>query len=370
MPPEIFISYASPDKGVADDLCQALEAAGLTCWIAPRNIEPSSNWSSSIMQGIAECHVVALILSAHSNESVHVEREVLYAVERGRIIIPVRIEAITPTGSLGYSLVGVQWFNAAQAPFSQHFAPLVAQMRLLLQHAAANSQARSQQLRDIHFQCGRCGQHLVADATGAGESIHCSHCHQAIIIPQSKEHPAGEQRPAAEKSKPTVSEAQLLSPAAVARIESCLTTAIGPIGPVVVRKAMAMTASLAAFRTELLASIPVADDQRTFLHCCGPLLPAAATEGAPLAKLPSAPTPPPASVPASPVFAPAAIADLKVTLATFVGPLAKVLVNRATARATSIPELLDLLATELNSPADRERFLQAVKAGWCQLHRK
>lgn len=32
---DVFISYSSKDSGVAFDVCAMLEAAGLTCWIAP-----------------------------------------------------------------------------------------------------------------------------------------------------------------------------------------------------------------------------------------------------------------------------------------------------------------------------------------------
>ena len=35
---DVFISYSSKDSGVAFDVCAMLEAAGLTCWIAPRNV--------------------------------------------------------------------------------------------------------------------------------------------------------------------------------------------------------------------------------------------------------------------------------------------------------------------------------------------
>jgi TIR domain len=38
-----FISYASQDKPVADAVCQALERAGMACWIAPRNVVPGES---------------------------------------------------------------------------------------------------------------------------------------------------------------------------------------------------------------------------------------------------------------------------------------------------------------------------------------
>lgn len=37
---DVFISYASSDKPVADAVCAALEQRGIRCWIAPRDILP------------------------------------------------------------------------------------------------------------------------------------------------------------------------------------------------------------------------------------------------------------------------------------------------------------------------------------------
>jgi hypothetical protein len=37
---DIFISYSSIDKEVADKVCSILEENGISCWMAPRNITP------------------------------------------------------------------------------------------------------------------------------------------------------------------------------------------------------------------------------------------------------------------------------------------------------------------------------------------
>ena len=40
--PTVFISYASLDSVIAESVCEALEKAGVTCWIAPRDVVPGS----------------------------------------------------------------------------------------------------------------------------------------------------------------------------------------------------------------------------------------------------------------------------------------------------------------------------------------
>jgi hypothetical protein len=38
----VFLSYASPDAALAHKVCAALEAAGILCWIAPRDVVPGT----------------------------------------------------------------------------------------------------------------------------------------------------------------------------------------------------------------------------------------------------------------------------------------------------------------------------------------
>ena len=54
-----------------------------------------------------------------------------------------------------------------------------------------------------------------------------------------------------------------------------------------------------------------------------------------------------------------AIRRIEKELATHIGPLAKVLVKRALASATTLDELYSALATNLSNPADRKAFLAA-----------
>jgi TIR domain len=41
---DVFISYSSKDKTIADAVLAKLEERGLRCWIASRDIIPGSNW--------------------------------------------------------------------------------------------------------------------------------------------------------------------------------------------------------------------------------------------------------------------------------------------------------------------------------------
>src|SRR5687767_10675702 len=109
MPHDVFISYSSKDKPTADAACARLEAEGVRCWIAPRDIMPSADWSGAIVDAIGAGRVMVLIFSGHANASEQVKRELELAVDRGLAILPFRIEAVEPAGAMEYFLGTPHW---------------------------------------------------------------------------------------------------------------------------------------------------------------------------------------------------------------------------------------------------------------------
>ena len=84
---DVFISYSSKDERIANEMCTAFEKEGLSCWIAPRNIQVGKEYGGEIIKGIEGCKVFFLCLSKDANESQHVLREVERAVNRKLPII-------------------------------------------------------------------------------------------------------------------------------------------------------------------------------------------------------------------------------------------------------------------------------------------
>ena len=91
---DVFISYAQQDKPIADAVCSRLEARHIRCWIAPRDVSPAKEFPAAIIEGIDGSGVMVLIFSSHANNSPHVIRELTNAVNKGRIIVPFRIEDV------------------------------------------------------------------------------------------------------------------------------------------------------------------------------------------------------------------------------------------------------------------------------------
>lgn len=137
---EVFISYCSEDKAVADAVCAGLEAGKARCWIAPRDVAPGEKWAGSIIRGITESKVMVVIFSAHTNHSRHVMNEIERAVSHGVTIIPFRIEAVAPSEDLELFISSCHWLDALTPPLEDKIGDLLRAVRRVLgtqDHAGA-----------------------------------------------------------------------------------------------------------------------------------------------------------------------------------------------------------------------------------------
>jgi hypothetical protein len=117
---DVFISYSAHDKPAADAVCVKLESRGIRCWTAPRDIRPGMSWGSAIVEAIDGARVMLLLFSSHANGSPQISREVERAVHKEIIVLPVRVEDVSPTGDFAYFLSTPHWLDAITPPFDQH----------------------------------------------------------------------------------------------------------------------------------------------------------------------------------------------------------------------------------------------------------
>jgi tetratricopeptide (TPR) repeat protein len=129
---EVFISYSHQDKPTADAICNALESKNVKCWIAPRDILPGVNYQESIVDAIDASLIMILVFSSFSNESPHVIRELTRAVGKRVIIIPFKIEEISPSKSIEYLISVPHWLDAMTPPLERHIEELGNTVRILL----------------------------------------------------------------------------------------------------------------------------------------------------------------------------------------------------------------------------------------------
>ncbi len=144
MSKDVFISYASQDAATAMAVCTGLESRRLRCWIAPRDIQPGQPWGASIVRALDDCPVMVLVLTARSNASRHVVREVERADGKRARIVTFRVEAVVMDPSLEYFLSADHWFDAVDGRL-QHHLPALADTVQTLRGLARPAQAAAPQ---------------------------------------------------------------------------------------------------------------------------------------------------------------------------------------------------------------------------------
>ena len=93
-----------------------LEAEGISCWIAPRNVTGGQSYGREILEAIFNADVTLFIFSGNSNHSRHVENEIDNAFNAGKVIIPFKIEDTKISLELQYYLNKTHWIDGLPQP--------------------------------------------------------------------------------------------------------------------------------------------------------------------------------------------------------------------------------------------------------------
>lgn len=127
---DVFISYEHQSKSIADNICAYLEAKGVRCWYAPRDVV--GPYADAIVKAIEECKVFVLILNHNSSESVHVLNEVEMAYKRimdGNLtLVPFKVDDGTLSKSMEYYVKRLHWIDAVSASLEQAIDQLYRQL--------------------------------------------------------------------------------------------------------------------------------------------------------------------------------------------------------------------------------------------------
>ncbi|MGA7793519.1 MAG: DUF4185 domain-containing protein [Candidatus Acidiferrales bacterium] len=140
---DVFVSYASGDKTVADAVCATLESHGIRVWIAPRDVLPGIHYGEAIIDAIHECRIMVLVFSSKANLSGHIPKEIERAVSLGITVMPLRIEDVAPAKSLDYFIGSVHWLDALTPPLEVHLQRLAANVQTLLSRGDARTEVHA-----------------------------------------------------------------------------------------------------------------------------------------------------------------------------------------------------------------------------------
>lgn len=122
---DLFISYATDNKKIADYIVEKIEKKGYKCFIAPRNIRTGSDYAVEIINGISNSTAVLLVFSSKSDKSHYVLREINSAVSRNKPIIPLRIEDFLPSEAMEFYLGPTHWLDAFPEVLDIHLDKIV-----------------------------------------------------------------------------------------------------------------------------------------------------------------------------------------------------------------------------------------------------
>ena len=86
---------------------------------------PRAERAEFIPAAIEQAGAFVLIFSSSANTSEYISRELDHAVTKRKPIIPVRLENIQPSGSVGFYVATSQWLDAFPPPIEPHLANLI-----------------------------------------------------------------------------------------------------------------------------------------------------------------------------------------------------------------------------------------------------
>ena len=88
---DIFISYSREDSDIVNIFVSRLADAGYNVWIDREEIHPSDRLEKRIAEAIRNSAIVLFFSSFNSNDSVFVLREICYAIDKEKTIIPIQM---------------------------------------------------------------------------------------------------------------------------------------------------------------------------------------------------------------------------------------------------------------------------------------
>ncbi len=121
---DVFISYSSKNKNVADAIVSDFEQNGIRCWYAPRDIRPGEEWVTAITKALEVSKALVLIYTDESNNSRQVMNEIAVAFNAGITIVPFKLSNEQMNRELEYYLTRVHWLDAVSRPLLENIATL------------------------------------------------------------------------------------------------------------------------------------------------------------------------------------------------------------------------------------------------------
>jgi hypothetical protein len=122
---QVFVSYARVDSTPARSMVERIRAWGFNVWYDD-NISGSERYNSAIQRAIEDCYLLLVCLSEASVQSDWVIKEVMFANDAKKDILPIRIGVLPSAHSLKLVLVNHQMLDASGSDFAHRLKAAIA----------------------------------------------------------------------------------------------------------------------------------------------------------------------------------------------------------------------------------------------------
>ena len=109
----IFISYSRKDREKVVPYAEFLRSHGYSVWIDLEDLPAGHAFPEEIVNAIKDCKILLFFSSIHSNDSKWVKREVVYADQQDKLILPIRLDDSEYHSSLQLLLSGVEHIDTS-----------------------------------------------------------------------------------------------------------------------------------------------------------------------------------------------------------------------------------------------------------------
>ena len=134
---DVFISYhRNSSAELVENIVAALEARGIRCWYAPRDVE--SKYAGDIVRAIEDCRIFLLIMNEYSTHSEHVLNEINYAFNRFHQkeairLLPFRTDKNELSDDVKYYLGRIHCLDGSEPPEEERIEALISRISYWLQ---------------------------------------------------------------------------------------------------------------------------------------------------------------------------------------------------------------------------------------------
>lgn len=125
---DIFISYSRQDRDVVDQICNALDDSNISYFRDIYDIAISSTFTQTLADSILSCKFVLFIGSKHSFASSYTSKEVSFAYQNHKPILPLLIDDSQMPVNYSFMFSDVQCLKLLNTPLSR----LVSDIKILI----------------------------------------------------------------------------------------------------------------------------------------------------------------------------------------------------------------------------------------------